>query len=139
MTQVKVVEKVAAPAGDVWKRLSDFGGIEVGGMVESFKIEGEGVGAIRTIGFEGGLVIERLDRHDADDRVMTYSILNEDNPLPVSGYSATIQIKDDGDGSSTVDWTGTFEPKGAPEEQAIEVVKGIYTGAIQGAREALGV
>ena len=139
MTQVKVVEKVGASAGDVWKRLSDFGGIEVGGIVESFKIEGEGVGAIRTIGVGGGLVIEKLDRHDSDERVMTYSIINEDSPLPVSGYSATIRIADDGDGSCTVDWTGTFEPKGAPEEQAVEVIKGIYAGAIQGARDGLGV
>ncbi len=44
-------------------------------------------------------------------------------------YSATIKITDDGDGSCTVEWTGTFEPKGA----------GIYTGGIEGARKSLGV
>lgn len=139
MTQVKVVEKVGASAGDVWKRLSDFGGIEVGGIVESFKMEGEGVGAIRTIGVGGGLVVEKLDRHDSAERVMMYSIINEDSPLPVSGYSATVRIADDGDGSCTVDFTGTFEPKGVPEEQAVEMIKGIYAGAIQAARDGLGV
>ena len=84
-------------------------------------------------------MVERLDVSDAVNRVFTYSITNEDCPLPVSGYSATIKIADDGDGTCTVDWTGTFEPKGASEEQATTVVKGIYTGAIAGARKELGV
>ena len=57
----------------------------------------------------------------------------------MSSYSATIKITDNGDGSCTVDWTGTFEPKGASEEQAVKVVKGIYTGGIQGARKSLGI
>ena len=139
MTQAKVVEKVAAPAADVWAQLGDFGGIKVGGMIQSFEIEGEGVGAVRTIGLGNGTVVERLDAFDPDALTFTYSITNDDCPLPVSDYSATVQISDDGDGTCTVDWTGTFEPKGAPEEQVIGIVKGIYTGGIQGARQALGV
>ncbi len=138
MTIAKVVEKVAASAADVWAQLSDFGGIKIGGMIESFEVEGEGVGAVRTIGLANGSVVERLDRHDAEQRIFTYSITN-DCPLPVSSYSATIKITDNGDGSCTVDWTGTFEPKGASEEQAVKVVKGIYTGGIQGARKSLGI
>ncbi len=139
MTTAKVVEKVAASAADVWTQLSDFGGIKIGGMIESFEVEGEGVGAVRTIGLANGSVVERLDHQDAEQRIFTYSITNDDCPLPVSSYSATIKIADDGDGSCTVEWTGTFEPKGASEEQAVTVVKGIYTGGIQGARKALGV
>ena len=54
MTTVKVVEPIAANAGDVWKILSDFGGIKVGGPIEAFEIEGEGVGAVRTITTGGG-------------------------------------------------------------------------------------
>ena len=49
--------------------------------------------------------------------------------VKVRSYSATIKITDDGDGSCTVEWTGTFEPKGAS----------IYTGGIEGARKSLGV
>ena len=38
-----------------------------------------------------------------------------------------------------VDWQGTFEPDGVPEEQAQAMVRGIYTGGIAGARKLLGV
>ncbi len=101
MTTAKVVEKVAASAADVWAQLSDFGGIKIGGMIESFAVEGEGVGAVRTIGLANGSVVERLDHHDAEQRILTYSIINDDCPLPVSSYSATIKIAVDGDGSCT--------------------------------------
>lgn len=138
MTTVQVVEQVAAAADDVWGILSDFGGIKVGGPIEAFEIEGEGVGAVRTITMGGGQVIERLDVHDPAARVFSYCILNEDNPLPVSNYSATVKITADSDDSCTVDWSGTFDVKGADEETACKVVRGIYTGGIQGARKALG-
>lgn len=137
MTIVKVEESVAASAGDVWNVLSDFGGIQVGGPVEAFEIEGEGVGAVRTLTMNGALIVERLDVHDAENMTFTYSIINEDCPLPVSNYSATVKIARDGDSGCTVNWSGSFEPAG-DEEAACSMVRGIYTGAIQRARKALG-
>ena len=136
MTTTQVVETIAAPADAVWTALSDFAGIQVGGPIESFEIEGDGVGAVRTIGLGGGKVIERLDNFDAAARTFTYSILNDDAPIPVASYSATVNIIDAGDGNTTVEWTGTYESKG-PEEAAAAVVTGIYTGAIAQARNAL--
>jgi hypothetical protein len=137
MTRVNVSEDIGGAAADVWAALSDFGGVKVGGAITSFETEGNGVGMVRTIGMGGGQVVERLDRHDADAMVFAYCILNDDCPLPVSGYSATVQITDKGDGTSHVDWTGTFEPKG-DEADAVKVVEGIYRGGIAGARKAVG-
>lgn len=139
MTTVQVVEDIEANAIDVWNILSDFGGIKVGGPIEAFEIEGEGVGAVRTITMGGGQVIERLDQFDEDTLTFAYCIVNEDNPLPVSNYSSIVKITADSDKSCTVDWTGTFEPKGVDEEAASKVVRGIYTGGIMGARKALEV
>jgi hypothetical protein len=136
MTTVTVSEDIQASAAKVWAALSDFGGIKVGGPVTSFETEGEGVGMVRTIGLGGGRVVERLDRHDADERVFAYSIINDDCPLPVQDYSATVRITATGADSCNVNWTGVFEPKGAPEADAAKVVEGIYRGGIAGARKA---
>jgi len=138
MTTVTVSEDINGRAADVWAALSDFAGIKVGGPVTSFETEGEGVGMVRTIGMGGGTVVERLDEHDAARMVFAYCILNDDCPLPVSGYSARVQITDKGDGTCNVNWTGTFEPKGASEAEASQVVEGIYRGGIAGARRAVG-
>ena len=138
MTKVEVQETVQAKAAAVWPLLSDFAGIKVGGPIESFEVEGEGVGAVRTIGMGGGQVIERLERHDEVAMVFSYSIINDDAPLPVSDYYATIVISPEGDEACHVSWVGTFEPKGE-EAKAIKIIEGIYKGGIAGAKKALGV
>ena len=137
MTTVRVTENLSAAATDVWNILSDFGGIKVGGPIEAFEVEGEGVGAVRTISKGGGKIVERLDVHDAEALTFTYSITNDDPPIPVSNYSATVKIIPQGSDACTVDWTGTFDALG-DEEAAMNLVRGIYTGAIQNARSALG-
>jgi hypothetical protein len=138
MAEAKVVKKVAASADAVWAQLSDFAGIKAGGPIEEVKYEGEGVGMLRHLSMGGGLVTERLEVHDPEARTFTYAIINEDSPLPFSNYSATVSITDDGDGTCTVDWTGTFDARG-DEAAAINTASGIYAGAIKGARIALGV
>jgi hypothetical protein len=138
MTTVSVSEDINGKASAVWAALSDFGGIKVGGPITSFKTEGSGVGMVRTIGMGGGLVVERLDKHDAKAMEFAYSITNKDCPLPVSNYSATVKITEKGPNQCNVTWTGKFEPKGASEADASKVVEGIYRGGIAGARRAVG-
>ena len=137
MTTVVVVDSIAAKASDVWDILGDFAAVKVGGPIEAFEIEGEGVGTVRTITMGGGKIMERLDLLDPDSRTFSYCIVNDDNPLPVSGYSAVVKIIEDGSDTCTVDWRGTFEPKGVDEASASKVVRGIYEGSIERARRAL--
>ena len=138
MAEAKVVKKVEAHADAVWEQLSDFAGIQPGGPIEAVNYEGEGVGMLRHISMGGGVVSERLDEHDSQRRTFTYTIINDDCPLPFSNYSATVSITDDGDGTCTVDWTGTFDAKG-DEAAAVKVASGIYAGGIKGAKIALGL
>ena len=138
MLEAKVVKEVAAPGLDVFDVLCVFDGIKAGGPIEAVSYEGEGIGMLRSLTMGGGQVIERLDLLDEDSLTMTYSIINDDSPLPFSNYSATVKINDNGDGTCTVDWTGTFDPKG-DSEAAINTATGIYAGAIRGAKTQLGV
>lgn len=139
MTTANVTETVAASADDVWRVISDFGGVEPNEMIAGCTVEGAGVGAVRTITLNGGAgdIIERLESHDDGTRTFSYAIIN-DCPLPVSDYLSTVKVTDAGDGSATVDWSSTFEPKGAPEADVIELIEGVYKGGIQRARSKLG-
>jgi Polyketide cyclase / dehydrase and lipid transport len=138
MTTVTVSENIKGKAADVWAIMSNFGGMKVGGPITSFETKGEGIGMVRTIGMGGGKVVERLDRHDAKSMVFAYSITNDDSVLPVKGYSATVKVADNGDGTCNVNWSGTFQPRGVSEADASKVVEGIYKGGIAGARRAVG-
>ena len=132
-----VSEDIKGKAADVWTIMSDFGGIKVGGPITSFDVKGKGVGMVRTIGMGGGTVVERLDLHDARAMAYAYTIVNEDSPLPVSGYKSNVKITDKGNGTCNVTWSAVFTPKGAPEADAIKAVEGIYKGGIARARKAV--
>jgi len=136
MSEAKVVETIAAPVAAVWAQLSDFAGIQPGPGIESVEYEGEGVGMVRRIHLPAGVVVERLEELNADTRTFRYAIINDDSPLPFSDYSATVRMSE-AQGVTTVDWTGTFEPRGVDEAKAVQIASGIYKGAIQGARKTL--
>lgn len=137
MTTVTITEDIAGPAADVWAILGDFAGIQVGGPVTAVDVEGEGVGMVRTLSLGEGRIVERLDAHDAAAMRFAYSIINDDCALPVSDYSARVQITDLGSDGCRVEWSGTFEPKGAAEAEVIPVVEDIYRGGIARARRAV--
>ena len=134
MTETKVVEKINAPLDLVWSNLGNFAGLKPGSGIESVDYKGEGVGMIRLIKLSIGTVVERLDHYDPEAKNYTYSIINEDSPLPFLNYSATVQLLENEDNTTTVEWTGTFEPRGIEESQAKTLAYNMYTNAINGAR-----
>ena len=137
MTTAKVTQTVAAPVEDVWRVMSDFGGIEPNEMIAGCTMEGEGVGAVRSITLTaGGEIIERLESCDAGTHTFSYAIIN-DCPLPVKNYVATVKLS--GGDATTVEWSGTFDAAGAPEADVVKLIEGIYQGGIQRARDKLGV
>jgi hypothetical protein len=139
MAEVRVTEEVEAPAQAVWDLLGDFGGVaKWSGSITSCEVEGQGVGAVRTLGMPGGLTLrERLESYEPAARRLSYSIV-EPAPLPMTGYLSQLEVRDGGSGRCTVDWHGKFEPKGAPEEQVAKLVRGIYTGGIAAVKKELG-
>lgn len=141
MAEVRVSESIAAPAAKVWELLGDFGGVTRWGgpMLQSCRVEGEGVGAVRHIGLPGGAeVVERCEACDDAGRSLTYAIVGK-SPIPVRNYRSTVTVVETGPSACRVDWTGSFEPEGVSEEQAQSLVRGVYTGGIAGVRKHLGV
>jgi carbon monoxide dehydrogenase subunit G len=139
MAGIELHEEIEAPAAAAWERLSDFGGL-AGWMpgVASCEVEGEGVGAVRRVGFPGGggSVEERLESCDDAARSLSYSILA--GPLPVSDYLATIRVDEAGPGRCRVDWTARFElAAGVPEESVCNALRGAYGGALKALKKNL--
>jgi hypothetical protein len=137
--KVVVEEKVAANADKVFAVIADFGGLEKNDMIKDFSVEGSGVGAVRSITLaNGGVIKERLEKHDAASRTMVYAIINKDAPLPVANYVSTVVVSADGPNGAVVNWSSTFEPVGLPEAQVEGLIGGIYKGGIARTRQKLG-
>ena len=137
MGSVKVVENVNASADRVWELFRDFGGItRFSQGIDSCTVEGEGLGAVRTITMGGGLKLqERLEAFDDGGRTLSYAIIG-DHPLPFDNYLSTVKVVDQGD-ACTVEWSSTYDPKGTAD-QASGLIQGIYKGGITGIKKALG-
>jgi len=128
--------KVPIGAEELWKVIGGFNalpdwhpGIE--------KSELEDGGSVRRLSLAGGItVVEKLI--DSNDSQRTYTYKIENAPLPVANYVATLKVRQNEDGStSTVDWSGEFEPLG-PEAEAIATIQGVYQAGFDNLKKMFG-
>ena len=135
---VSMTTELAAPAADLWKIVGDFGSLATYmDGVSSVSVEGEGVGAIRTIHLaDGGSAVETLESHD--DETMTLSYSAQDGPLPVEGYLSTMKVTALDDERSQLEWSSTFKAKGASDADAKSTISGIYQTGFDGLALELG-
>ena len=134
---VKTTVKLDANAKDVWEMIGAYDSLTKWlPMVKEIEVEGEGVGAIRKLFLEdGSVVVERLEEVDEKNMTYTYSIV--ESPLPVKDYIATLQVKEDGE-QCVVEWSSTFLADGVSNEEAKDIVMGIYDQGFAEIRKLVG-
>jgi mxaD protein len=139
MSKVSMSTRINASADKVWKLLRDFNGLPVFiAVIRNSTMEGSGVGAVRTLTFEGGgpPVVEKLEKLDDQAKTLSYSIVT--SPLPVKDYFSTVEVIDRGAGQCELKWYSTFQPKDAPEPEAVKAVEAVYAGAFEGLKKLFG-
>lgn len=104
--------RIAAPPDVVWAMIGDFGGIQrwSPGVERSrlvFHSRNE-TGAIRELLRRNGTrVTEKLLDYDPQRRYMAYTYA--DGAVAASDYYSEVNVLDGGDGTSIVEWRGTFK------------------------------
>ena len=139
MTNVSTSTKLNVPAATVWNMIGGFNAMaEWHPAFEKSEETTEGGARIRTLTIAGGggTVVERLERSDDKERSYTYSILS--GPAPVANYTSTVKVREDDPGSYTVEWSSTFDPSGAPEDDVQAAVRGIYEAGFENLRKMFG-
>lgn len=138
MAKVNMETNMPVAADTLWKTIGGFNALPAWDpAVAKSEATGEGKGSVRTLNLAGGgNITERLDDSDPAKRRYSYSILS--SPLPVAGYVAEIEVKDNGDGTSTVHWSSDFQPKGAAESDAVSAIQGIYQAGFDNLRKMFG-
>jgi hypothetical protein len=135
MATTTVTVNLSASASRVWQLIGGFGSLPDWLTFLSGSELSEG-GRVRSLtDVEGGVVVEQLEKFDNDGRTYTYTVL--DAPFPVTGYRSTLAVYEVDDSHSRVDWSGTFEPAGVPESEAIALFHGIYTNGLASLQKRL--
>lgn len=133
---------IAATPDKVWALISRFGGIgDWHPMVKKVEATGDdAAGAERTLTLEGGTLTEGLDESDAAARRISWRLLEENvEAVPVSFYTATIEVTPAGEGSR-VSWsarfyrgdTSNFPPDELNDEAAIAAMGAYVTKGLEG-------
>lgn len=132
MYKVNVERVVNLPRQKVFDILVEFGGLEkiLPDMIESLKVTGSGLGALRTVKLKGGgTVIERLDAA-FDGRLFAYTITFNDT-MPFENYCAVVTLADAGD-KTLAKWGSNWDAKGASEDEIKTMLTGLYGNLLEG-------
>ena len=125
--QVKVTEvaskiTIYAPVDAIWQLISDFGaaGQLLAGVVHC-TLEGEGVGARRTLTYQDGSnIVERLEALDEAAQQLSYALLTD---TPFDNCLTTMALRDLGPNQAELAWSASFEPDGIPEIEALTLME----------------
>ncbi len=125
MLSVHMQVELKASPDEVWKLIGGFNDLP-DWLPPIEKSTLDEAGKIRHLSLAGGgEIVELLEEHNDEERYYRYSII--DSPLPLSNYVATLRVHAQGGGAhSIVDWSSNFNADGAPDEEAIAPVKGVY-------------
>ena len=135
MSKVSMKTTIDAPAAKVWQTIGGFNtlpdwhpaveasALEAGGKRRRLKLAG------------GGELVEEELGHDDGRRSYSYSILS--GPLPVANYRSTLTVREEKDGSATVEWSSDFDPVGS-ETNAIETMQQVYRAGLDNLRMMFG-
>ena len=104
--------------------------------IETSELE-EG-GRIRRLALVGGgSIVERLETFNDNEHTYTYTI--EQGPLPVANYKSTIRVfQEPGKPGCVVEWSSDFSAAGAPENEAVKVIQGIYQAGFDNLKTLFG-
>jgi len=123
MTHATSTVTIHVPADAIWQVISDFGaaGQYLAGVVDC-TVEGEGVGALRTLtSADGSAIVERLESLDATAQRLSYALLTD---TPFGDCLTTIALRDLGPHLAELTWSATFQPDGLPESEAVDLLEG---------------
>ena len=136
MAKVDMKTGLNVAPDEVWKLIGGFNALpDWHPAIEKSELEEEG--SMRRLSLVGGgTIVEKLVKLDDKERVYSYSII--DSPLPVTNYEATIRVKDDGEGNTTLEWSSEFEAEGAAENEAMDVIAGIYQAGFDNLKKMFG-
>ena len=93
----------------VWSVISDFSKFDWNEDVKKVKVEGDGIGSVRTLTFEKNAEIQQsLEKLLDEKKIISWRVKKTDpSILPVNSYQATILLKDI-DGKTEVTYKAGF-------------------------------
>lgn len=129
-------ERFDAPIEHLWQLISNFNGLAKFhvAIVES-RVEGEGIGSIRTLDFvDGATVVEELVSIDHGEFKLIYRII--DSPFPFTEYVSTMKLTAPNSLQTDFEWSANFINSDDEEEaEIVSLLEDYYCAGFSGIRK----
>ncbi len=137
LEQVNVIKIINVPSCKVWQAISAIGGLDRWfPIINSCRVEGKGVGAIRILGLADGAEVKDCIKeiHDQDNR---FRYLRTHHPFPVSYYEGTVNVRDVDKGKCEVSWSVQIKIVKADRDEFTGLLKQALSDGISGLEQYL--
>src|SRR5262249_47240260 len=130
MSHAFAAVSIARNAEALWQEIGSFGGIgKWHPLLDRVESTGERAGSRRTAhAKDGSEQVELLQQTKPHQHVYRYTI--ERSALPIKGYVGEFKIDDNGDGTSTVTWSSSFDVTDGEEAKVEQKVEGFLRAAL---------
>jgi uncharacterized protein YndB with AHSA1/START domain len=127
MTTVTIDTRVATSAEKLWDALRQPESTPPWSSPMAKVGDSEQSGTMRAPG--GGTIVQRLQHFSESERLYIYSIAF--SSLPVKDCVTKCRVIDNGDGTSTVEWSSSFSPDGADEDEASRLLRSLFETGVR--------
>lgn len=128
---VTVEQEISGNADAIWATISAGGDVHRWfPVIQSCRLEGSGEGAARFCTMiDGNELKERIVEVNHAVRRFRYAI--DQHPLPAENVIASIDVRDTGNGQTSITWGAEFEASEESLPQLKEMLEGLYMQGIQ--------
>lgn len=135
-TKQAITKKLNTSSAKAWAAIRNIEGLDRWfPIIDSCRVEGSGVGALRYMTLDGGQVTDLIEA--VDDGRQRFVYLRTTSPFPVTHYRGTVEIFDSYDGQAVLTWTIDFESQPEDSEAVAALVKGAIADGIDGMEREL--
>jgi Polyketide cyclase / dehydrase and lipid transport len=137
LATANVTKIVDAPVEKVWSAIRSIGGLDRWfPVIDSCRVDGQGVGATRTLGLVGGGEMrDRIVEIDEAERRFRYERF--ELPFPVENYRGMVQARARADHRSEIVWGIQFEVAVEKRGELVAFIEGAISDGLDGLEQEL--
>jgi len=137
VTYAKVQAVIDHPIEKVWPHIADFGGLSAWAAgVTGCTLEGEGVGAVRTVALGDRFARERLEAIEPDRHWLRYHIVPP-HAMPAEDVYSEISLTAIDANRAEILWVSEATGFGIPADQLGARIEGFYGKSVEGLQRLL--
>lgn len=135
--KLNVTKKIRVPLDAVWSAISNIDNLDRWfSAIKHCHVEGQGVGAIRTLTLsEGGIIRDIIEEVDFEKHQLCYKCITL--PFPVSNYQGAVNLSSTSEGETDLSWSAKYQVSNENQQEMRTLILSILNDGINGIEQDL--